>query len=138
MSDGANGTEAGSGRSAAAMPLVYIVEDDAAIRSALLLLVRSYGWQARAFASGVDFLDSGFEEHGACLVLDLNMPVITGEEVLLQLRRRGSQLPVVVITAETQATIRDRALKAGARCLIAKPFRDEVLHEAVTGCFAAH
>ena len=113
---------------------VYIVEDDPAVRFALQLLVRSYGWDAVAFESGQGFLAARFNEDHACLVLDLNLPSLDGEEVLRRLRARGSQLPVVVITVDREGPRLDRMLLAGASSVLLKPFGDAALHSALHLC----
>lgn len=115
---------------------VFIVDDDPAVRSALSMLVLSCGWQPRTFSNGVEFLaergDIGTRR--ACLILDLNMPDMDGEEVLTRLRRQGSALPVVIISAESRPGGCERLLKLGANRVLGKPFQDEVFHDAVSDC----
>lgn len=115
---------------------LLIVDDDPAVREALGMLALSYGWSWCAYASGAEFLSAGPPEDSAhsCLILDLNMPQLDGEDVLRLLRARGSRLPVVVITAENQEVRHQRALKAGAAQVLAKPFGDADFERAVRDC----
>lgn len=115
--------------------VVYIVEDDPAVRSAVKLLARCCGWQAQAWASGAEFLDAAPDEHGGCcLVLDLSMPGMDGEEVLRRLRARGSRLPVLVITGDRQGARLDRVRRLGALEVLPKPFGDDAFQQAVQRC----
>ena len=114
--------------------LVYIVEDDAAVRSALQLLARSCGWETRAFARGEDFLQTPPANGPACLVLDLNMPGLDGESVLRLLKARGSRLPVLVVTGDRQGPRLERVRQLGARAVLLKPFGDQAFELAVQNC----
>lgn len=114
--------------------VVYIVDDDPAVRSALQLLARCCGWRSRSFESGRDFLTQASDESKGCLVLDLNMPQMDGEEVLRQLRARGSQLPVLVITGDRQGARLERVRRLGAQDVLQKPFGEEAFQNAVQRC----
>ncbi|MDT0499080.1 response regulator [Algiphilus sp. W345] len=116
--------------------VVYIVEDDTAVRSALDLLARCCGWRARSFASGGEFLDSPIDETASCLVLDLNMPQMDGETVLRHLRERGSRLPVLVITADRSGAQLERLRRLGVYEVLQKPFGDDAFQSAVQGCLS--
>jgi len=106
---------------------VFIVDDDAAVRAGLSLLVRSCGWEPRAFASAEEFLDSYQPETRACLLLDLQMPGIDGPALQKVIADRGIQLPTIVVTAHKDEPLAERALAAGALAVVAKPFRNEEL-----------
>ena len=107
---------------------VYIVDDDAAVRSALGLLARSCGWTPCPFDSAQAFLDQYQPDNESCLLLDLNMPGMNGAELCEALRTRESQLPVFIVTAHQDTPLANRALKAGARAVLAKPVdSDELL-----------
>ena len=116
--------------------VVYIVEDDSAVRSALDLLARCCGWRACSFASGREFLDSEIHEAGSCLVLDLNMPQMDGETVLRRLRERGSGLPVLVITGDRSGAQLERVRRLGVYEVLQKPFGDDAFQSAVQGCLS--
>ncbi|MDB5971346.1 MAG: two component transcriptional regulator, LuxR family [Hydrocarboniphaga sp.] len=125
---------AADARTLPAAVTVYIVEDDPAVRSALQLLVRSHGWKPAAFASGLQFLARAPIEERACLVLDLNMPEIDGEEVLRRLRAGGSRLPVLVITGDREGPRLERLMRGGAHSVLLKPFGDAAFQAAVEDC----
>jgi FixJ family two-component response regulator len=108
-------------------PTVFIVDDDDAVRAALVLLVTSYGWRARACASAEEFLDSYSRDEPACLLLDLQMPGMSGadlQEVFADLDIRPH---TIVVTAYKDHPLAERARRAGAVAVLAKPFRDQEL-----------
>lgn len=104
---------------------VCIVDDDASVRTAVSSLVRSLGLRARLFASAEEFLAAGC---AADLVIsDVQMPGISGIELLELLRGRADQVPFIVITAFLQDAVNGRAAQAGAACVLGKPFRADAL-----------
>lgn len=117
--------------------IIYVLDDDPAVRSALQLLARVCGWRARGFESGPDFLSSNIDPSSGCLVLDLNMPQMDGEEVLRRLRQSGSRMPVIVITGDGQGPRLERMRRLGAQEILQKPFSDHVFQEAVQRCLTA-
>jgi FixJ family two-component response regulator len=112
-------------------PLVFIVDDDEAVRMATRLLARSFGWNARAFGSARELLDALPQGHPDCLLLDLNMPEMNGVELQLVLAARGILIPVVVITGQKDSPLAARSRAAGARAMLPKPFVDEELKRSV-------
>ena len=113
-----------------AKPLIAIVDDDESVCRALKRLVRSLGMNAETFASGQQFLDlieAMPSFHPDCLVLDVQMPGLTGLEVQERLATNSNPLPVIFITAHDEAVPRERALAAGAVAFVRKPFQDELL-----------
>lgn len=115
---------------------VFIVDDDPAVRAAITLLVRSCGWNPIPCASGEEFLDAYQPTAPGCLLLDLHMAGMSGVELQGHLAERGIDLPVIVVTAHSDHPLADRARAAGARAILAKPFRDDDLlasiHQALT------
>jgi two-component system, LuxR family, response regulator FixJ len=108
--------------------MIFIVEDDAATRESLRLLLEAEGFEAQEFAAGKPFLDSAQPACGDCLILDVNLPEMSGLDVLEALRRRGDRLPVIVVTAFADAAARARAKAEGAVALLEKPHgADELL-----------
>ena len=116
-------------------PLIAIVDDVDSVRVALQGLVRSMGFDGTTFASGAEFLVSPDVPRTACVIADVNMPGMTGPELHLQLRARGSAVPVILITAYADDRVREQVLRAGAVCYLTKPFDDDeliaCLHKAV-------
>ena len=78
---------------------VYIVDDGDAVRSALSLLIRAYGWEAQAHASAESFLEDDVVAEESCLLLDLDMPGMNGAELCEHLKGARSAIPVLVVTA---------------------------------------
>jgi FixJ family two-component response regulator len=114
-----------------AKPVVYVVDDDAAMRESLRFLVESVGLVARTFESANAFLD-GFEPGMVgCAIFDVRMPGISGLDLQEQLRARKINLPVIVVTGHADVPMAVRAMKAGAFDFIEKPFNDQVLIERV-------
>ena len=111
--------------------LVAIVDDDDSMRSALLGLLKVLGLEARAFASGEEFLKSGQQHHTACLITDIRMPGMSGLELQAKLNAERCRIPTIFITAHGDAKMRMQALRAGAVEFLAKPFDDEVLLTSV-------
>jgi FixJ family two-component response regulator len=108
--------------------LISIVDDDETTRVAVAALVRSLGFFAAAFENATDFLRSDNLSRTACLIADVRMPGMTGPELYRHLIAMGTPIPTVLITAYADEAARDRALKAGVRCYLAKPLKpDELL-----------
>jgi FixJ family two-component response regulator len=80
-------------------PTVFIVDDDAGVRDSLAMLLELKGFRTRTFAAAEAFLAEYRPEWPGCLVLDLRMPGMTGLELQAELARRGSTLPVIIVTA---------------------------------------
>lgn len=115
---------------------VYIVDDDAAVRSALSLLIRSYGWQPVPHESAESFLRAFAESDNACLLLDLDMPQMNGAELCEHLQQVRAKIPVVVVTAHQDHPLARRAIAAGAHAVVPKPVDDEELLTIVQRLFA--
>jgi two-component system response regulator FixJ len=101
--------------------VIYIVDDDEATRDSLRLLLEAEGFAACEFAAGRLFLDDVQPANGDCLILDVNMPGMSGLDVLEELRRQGQQLPIIIITARLDNATRNRALAGGALAVVEKP-----------------
>jgi FixJ family two-component response regulator len=111
---------------------VAVVDDEAPVRKALRRLLCAAGLEAETFASGQEFLEWLKTHHTDCLVLDLQMPGLTGFEVQQHLLRTGVRLPVVIITGHDEPTIHAQCLSAGAAAYLCKPLDDETLLAAIT------
>lgn len=120
----------------AASPLIVIVDDDASMRDALTSLLRSVGWRTAGFASAEAFLQSGQVHTTACLLLDVQLPGVSGLELQRQLRSRQARMPIIFITAYGNEAMRAEALQAGAVAFFAKPFDDTALLEAIHAALA--
>jgi two-component system response regulator FixJ len=110
---------------------IVVVDDDAAVRDSLGVLLEAHGLRVRDFASGAEFLKSDIHRIVACLVLDYHMPEMTGIEIVEELQRRGRSYPTILITGLSDETIIQRALSAGIMAILEKPLPDEVLIDTV-------
>jgi FixJ family two-component response regulator len=116
--------------------LVSVVDDDESVRESLPDLLREFGFTVEAFASGEAFLASGAADRTRCLILDIAMPGMSGLELQLELKGRGSRVPIVFITGHGDATARPRLLEQGAVEVLFKPFSETALLDAVTTALA--
>lgn len=112
-------------------PLIHVVDDDAMLRRSIVFLLDSVGWEALAHASAEDFLAAWRPGRPGCLVLDIRMPTMSGLELQQLLLERGGALPIVFITGHGDVSLAVQAMKSGACDFIEKPFRDQVLLDAV-------
>lgn len=110
---------------------IFVVEDDAAVRDSLQLLLRLRGFAARGFASADEFLAEVGPNQGGCLLLDLRMPGKGGLELQAELLDRGLRLPVVVITAHGDVAAARAAFRAGAIDFLEKPLDEDALLSAI-------
>jgi two-component system response regulator FixJ len=117
--------------------VVYIVDDDEAVRDSLGLLLEAHGIGYQTFKCAADFLDAYRPGSGACLVLDIRMPGVNGVEMLEKLAGTGFGLPVVMMSGHADAALAARAIAAGARAVVSKPFRDRELLAAIKDAIAS-
>ena len=108
-------------------PIVAIVDDDKAVGNAIEVLMRSTGLAAQAFSSGEEFLRSPELSRTGCLVVDFDMPRMSGLDLHNNLSLLGKEIPTVLITAYPSDEIRARALQAGVICFLPKPFDESDL-----------
>jgi FixJ family two-component response regulator len=107
--------------------LVFIVDDEEAVRDSIALLLRSVGIHSRTFGDPREFLDSYRSEQRGCLVLDIRMPRMGGMEVQQELNRRGWSIPVIFVTGHGDVPMAVEAMRAGAVDFLQKPFKDDEL-----------
>lgn len=115
----------------AATPLVFIVDDDEAIREALTDLLRSVGIESRCFGSTRDLLDAAPTDRPGCLILDVRLPGLSGLDLQAQLVRNRNTRPIIFMTGHGDVPMTVRAMKAGAMDFLTKPFRDQDMLDAV-------
>jgi len=112
--------------------IVFVVDDDVSVRESLELLIRTAGWQPETFASAQEFLSRPRAIVPCCLVLDVTLPGLTGLELQQQLAER-TDLPIIFITGHGDVPMSVQAMKAGAAEFLTKPFKDDVLLNAIRG-----
>src|SRR5215470_4185608 len=115
------------GRHVPAGPLISIIDDDDSMRSAVVALVRSAGYDARGFASAEEFLASGEVKSSACIITDIQMPGMSGIELKQHLMASQNAVPVIMITARHDPDLEGKARACGAACFLRKPFDADLL-----------
>ena len=118
-------------------PLVYLVDDDDAVRDGLALLLRSVGLRSAGFGDPAEFLAQLAQSPIGCVVLDIRMPGISGLDVLARLAEQ-SDLPVVMLTGHANVDLCRRAFKGGAMEFLQKPVDDDVFLDAVQAAVRTH
>jgi FixJ family two-component response regulator len=112
-------------------PIVAIVDDDPSVLKALSRLLGTWSLVARTFQSGAQFLASLMDSRPDCVILDLQMPGMTGLEVQRHLAREGIQIPTIIITAHGDAEMLAQCEAAGAVTCLPKPICSSLLFSAV-------
>jgi FixJ family two-component response regulator len=113
------------------LSVISVIDDDASVRAATDNLLSSHGYLVHTFASAEDFLRSTHLNHSSCVVADVQMPGMSGLDLLTHMRAQGYNVPLIFITAFPEESVRDRALKAGAVGFLAKPFAAPALINCV-------
>jgi FixJ family two-component response regulator len=111
---------------------VAIIDDDESMQRALVALMQSLGHSARSFSSAEAFIEGGQIEIFDCIITDLQMPGMSGVELMARLNRERYNVPIVAITAQKQPGLEGRVLAAGAKSLVYKPFDADTLVDCVT------
>lgn len=112
-------------------PFIAVVDDDESVRESLPDLLWELGYEARAFASADEFLDSGCLEKADCLILDVAMPGMSGPQLQRDLIRRGEKVPIVFITAHADKSVRAALRQKGAVEVLFKPYSEQDLSAAL-------
>ena len=112
-------------------PTVFVVDDDPSIRTAVARLLGSVGLRAEGYPSAEAVLDRLTSNDAGCVVLDIRMPGPSGLDLQASLAAKGVRLPILFLTGHADVPITVRAMKAGAREVLTKPFRDQDLLDAV-------
>jgi len=111
--------------------LVFVIDDDAAMRRSLENLIRSVGLRVEAFASAQDFLSIKREDVPGCLVLDVRLPGLSGLDLQKRMTEADIEIPIIFITGHGDIPMSVQAMKAGAVEFLSKPFRDQELLDAI-------
>ncbi len=111
--------------------MVFVVDDDEAVRESLGSLIRSAGLSVETFASGQEFLARSRSDEPSCLVLDVRLPGLSGLDLQKRLAEINIETPIIFITGHGDIPMSVRAMKAGAVEFLTKPFRDEDLLDAI-------
>jgi FixJ family two-component response regulator len=120
------------------LSVISVIDDDASVRAATNNLLRSHGYIVHTFASAEEFLQSTHLNDTSCVIADVQMPVMSGLDLLLLLRTQGYRAPFIFITAFPDESVRARALKAGAICFLGKPFAGPTLIKFLNTALEGH
>jgi FixJ family two-component response regulator len=112
-------------------PIVFVVDDDVSVRESLELLIRSAGWQPETFKSAREFLSRPRAGVPNCLVLDVNLPDLSGFDIQKLVSVERTDMPIIFVTGYGDVPMTVRAMKAGAVEFLTKPFGDDVLLVAI-------
>jgi FixJ family two-component response regulator len=128
-------TAPGDGARSASMsheiPVVFIVDDDVSVRESLELLIRSAGWQPETFESAQEFLSCPRALVPNCLILDVNLPDLSGLDLQRLVSFERTEMPIIFVTGYSDVPMTVKAMKAGAVEFLTKPLGDEVLLTAI-------
>lgn len=111
--------------------LISVVDDDESMRKTVSRIVESDGLEVAAYGSAEEFLEGGSFGNSACLILDVNLPGISGVDLQELLNQSGGRIPVIFISADADEHTRERAMRAGAAGFLRKPFSVSTLLDAV-------
>jgi FixJ family two-component response regulator len=111
--------------------VISVIDDDATVRIGTNNLLSSHGYRVHTFGSAEEFLQSACLNDSSCVIADVQMSAMSGLDLLAHMRTHGYGAPVIFITAFPEASVRARALKAGAICFLAKPFAGSALINCV-------
>ena len=114
------------------VPFIAVVDDEEPIRKALKRLLRAAGLEAESYASGQAFLEGAASRQPDCVLLDLHMPSMSGQQLLAHIRKMAARPPVVIITAHDTPETREQCLAAGAAAYLRKPLDDRLLLNAIS------
>lgn len=117
---------------------VFVIDDDLGIRSALDSLLRSAGWNVKAYASANEFLDETPAGDDGCILLDVSMPGMTGPELHDRILERGITYPVIYLTGHCNVSIGVKAMKSGALDFLEKPVDEALLLSAIESAISRH
>jgi two-component system response regulator FixJ len=116
---------------------IFVVDDDAAIRDSLRMMLEASGYTVRDFASAQAFLSDANLQDGGCLIVDIRMPGMGGLELQEELVRRKANVPVIVMTGHGDVPLAVRAMRAGAMDFVEKPFDEERMLQSVADALEA-
>jgi FixJ family two-component response regulator len=114
-----------------AISVISVIDDDASVRVAIDNLLSSHGYRVHTFASAEESLQSARLNESSCVVADVQMPGMSGLDLLSHMHAQGHATPFIFITAFPEESVRARALRAGAICFLAKPFAGPALIDCV-------
>src|SRR5271166_4000346 len=118
--------------------VIYVVDDDASVREGVASLVRSAGFKALTYASAQEFLDTSRREVPSCLVLDVELPGLSGLDLQQELAKTNVRIPIIFLTGRGDIPMTVHAMRAGAVDFLTKPFDDEDLLHVIRQAIARY
>jgi len=118
--------------------VVFVIDDEVDVRDSLSRLLRSAGWKVSAHATADDFLMHLPLENAGCILLDVNMPHITGPQLHELLREKGVEVPIIYLTGRSSISISVHAMKQGASDFLEKPIDADILLPAIEAAVASY
>ena len=115
------------------VPIIAVVDDEESMRLAIARLLRACSFEVSIYGSGEEFLGSLATSRPACVILDIEMPGMSGRDVQRALSTSGDSLPIIVVTAHNRADLRAACLADGAAAYFAKPLRSQQLIDVLEG-----
>jgi FixJ family two-component response regulator len=119
------------------IPTVAVVDDDDGVRSSLSSLIRSLGYEARSYASAPDFLGDRESRDPDCMITDIQMPEMTGDQLQAVLIAAGRRFPMIFMTAFPMSATRDRVMAAGACAFLDKPVEPDTIANHLAAALAS-
>ena len=110
--------------------MVAVVDDDAAVSDSTRIMLEAYGYEVRTYLSGAEFLRDA--PNIGCLIVDYRMPGLNGLDLVSELRKRGTNVPTIMITATADPSVERRAAELGISQVLHKPLSNRVLMNAVS------
>ena len=111
---------------------IFLLDDDASVLKALKRLIKSAGFNVKAYSSVYDFLNCGYEKQAGLLILDVQMPEMSGIEVQKKVVDSGLKMPIIFITAHENEEIQKEAMESGAVAFFQKPIEEDTLLSAIS------
>lgn len=116
--------------------MIFVVDDDAAIRDSLCFLLGCEGLEAQSFDSAARFLETRAVGDRDCVITDIHLPGMDGLALLRAIRARNRKIPVIVMTGWPNTLVRQRAAEMGATAFLEKPLKDAEILAVVKACLA--
>ncbi|RUV69743.1 MAG: response regulator [Mesorhizobium sp.] len=113
------------------IPTIAIVDDDEGVRASLASLVRSLGYDVRSYSSALEFLDDKIADDPGCMITDIQMPGMSGDELQTELMARGRIFPMIFMTAYPSEATRIRVMSAGAHAFLDKPVHADAIADCL-------
>jgi FixJ family two-component response regulator len=115
------------------VPIIHVIDDDAPLRTAMYRLLLACGYRVSTYASASEFVESPLPDELSCILLDINMPTMSGFQLQEYLNKINSHIPIVFLTAHGDISLSVRAMKAGAENFLSKPVQKDDLLIAIEG-----